>query len=167
MARIRSDRHVVEAKQYLMANVFNQMERVNYERQLQVLCEDKFFHWITSAALAELRQEGTLKSELMVLLDKTRIRFYWRKGLRSWRRKANRIAEIVRRYSAPEFAIAIGQHGETMFDAALPRAGFMYKARNVREYNGKTTSRLKNLDRVFELDGISYGVEIKNKLDYI
>jgi hypothetical protein len=141
-----------------MAHVFNEGEEVYFERQLQVQYEDRFFHWITSAALNELRREKAIKSELVTLLDRTKLRFYWRKGLRSWRRQAARITGIVRRYSVPDFARAIGQHGETMFDAALPRAGFMYKAKNVRTYNGKFTLRLKNLDRVFERDGISYGV---------
>src|SRR5262245_51994527 len=81
--------------------------------------------------------------------------------------KANQTLKIVRRYSVPAFAIGMGAHAETMFDAALPSVGFMPRARDVRSYGGRTTSRLKNLDRVFERDGVLYGAEIKNTLDYI
>jgi hypothetical protein len=55
-----------------------------------------------------------------------------------------------------------------MFDAALPTIGFMPKARDVRQYQGRISTRTgRNLDRVFEKDGLIYGTEIKNKLEYI
>lgn len=55
-----------------------------------------------------------------------------------------------------------------MFDAALPRFGFMPKERKVRSYAGREwTETGHNLDRVFERDEIPYGAEIKNTLEYI
>jgi len=54
-----------------------------------------------------------------------------------------------------------------MFDAALPTVGFVPRGRDVRAYGGRSTVRLKNLDRVFERDEVLYGAEIKNTLDYI
>ncbi len=55
-----------------------------------------------------------------------------------------------------------------MFDAALPRFGFMPKGQKVRSYGGREwTETGHDLDRVFERDGICYGAEIKNTLEYI
>lgn len=55
-----------------------------------------------------------------------------------------------------------------MFDAALPTGGFMPRAKDVREYEGrKWEQTAHDLDRVFERDGVRYGVEIKNTLPYI
>ncbi len=168
MPRRHPDRSVFEAKRVIIEEVFGpHPESVFYERQLQVQLEKRFFHWITGYALHELCQEGAIRTERLPLLGQTRIRFYWSNTLRSWKRTANHIVKLVARYSVPEFAIAIGVHGETMFDAALPKVGFVPKAWNVRTYGGRSTERLKNLDRVAERDGIEYGVEIKNTLDYI
>jgi hypothetical protein len=55
-----------------------------------------------------------------------------------------------------------------MFDAALPKVGFIPAAANVKQYRGRTWTKTgHDLDRVFERDGIHYGAEIKNTLRYI
>lgn len=55
-----------------------------------------------------------------------------------------------------------------MFDAALPTVNFIPVARNVNQYEGRQwTETGENLDRIFVRDGIAYGTEIKNTLDYI
>lgn len=55
-----------------------------------------------------------------------------------------------------------------MFDAALPTKGFMPKARKVQTWRDRQWDETDHdLDRVFERDGIAYGTEIKNRLDYI
>lgn len=165
----RRDRKIDEAKAVLMAEVFQaQAERVFYERQIEVLYERRFFHWITGRALRELTGEDAVGSQLLPLQGPINVRFYWSKGLRYWKRQADALRRLILRYSAQEFTRALGQQGETLFDAALPRGGFMPKARNVREYGGRGWDlTAHDLDRVFDKDGISYGVEIKNTLVYI
>lgn len=55
-----------------------------------------------------------------------------------------------------------------MFDAALPTVGFMPKGKDVRDYGGgKWEKTGHDLDRVFEYEGVGYGAEVKNTLDYI
>ncbi len=55
-----------------------------------------------------------------------------------------------------------------MLDAALPKVGFMPRAEDVQEWEGRRWEKTgHDLDRVIERDGVSYGVEIKNALDYI
>jgi hypothetical protein len=165
----RRDRKIDEAKAVLLAELFAaEPERVFYERQIEVRYERRFYHWITGRALGELVAEGKLVSALVPLLGSTNLRFYWSKKLRYWKRQADEITALVARYSRQEFTRALGRHGETMFDAALPRGGFVWKADNVRQWAGRRwTSSAHDLDRVFVLDGIPYGVEIKNTLPYI
>jgi hypothetical protein len=163
------DHEVDEVKLELMATLFDiAPQDVFYERQIQVLYEDKFFHWITGKALHELPDERSIKTMKLQLGEHTEIRIYCSVLNRYWKRQAEGIRKLVLRFSTPEFGRALGHHAETMFDAALPTAGFLPKAKNLREYNGhKWTESQHDLDRVFERDAISYGTEIKNTLDYI
>ncbi len=163
------DRRVDEAKEYLLAEVFGKNpEMVFYGRQIEVIVERDFFHWITTAALGELVNEGKIQSEKLDVRTGLVARFYWSKGVRYWKREAGRTAKLIGRYSTEEVSRAVGDHGELMFDAALPRFGFMPVGREVQEYKGKKwTLTGHDLDRVFERDGVGYGAEIKNTLDYI
>ena len=96
------------------------------------------------------------------------IRFYFAKGHRYWRRQAETIRKTVLRFSTPDFGHALGRHAESMFDAALPHFGFMPDGKKVTTYNGvRWMLSGHDLDRVYVRDGIAYGAEIKNKLDYI
>jgi hypothetical protein len=162
------DRKIDEAKTKLLEFFVPQSKQVYYERQLQVLFEKQFFHWITVDALHELVEEKKIETEVMELQDATRIRFYWSPANRYWRRRAKQIISLVRQYSDSDFTAALGAHGEMMFDAALPTIQFTPVARDVRQYQGRVwTATGKNLDRIFIRDQIAYGVEIKNTLDYI
>src|SRR5579864_1957088 len=158
------DHKVDEVKLELMATLFDKAPQdVFYERQIQVLYEDKFFHWITGKALHELSDERSIKTMKLQLGEHTEIRIYCSVMNRYWKRQAEGIRKLVLRFSTPEFGRALGHHAETMFDAALPTAGFLPKAKNLREYNGhKWTESQHDLDRVFERDAIAYGTEIKN-----
>jgi len=163
------DTKIDEAREAIMKEVFDTDPRtVMYERQLLVRFEDKFFHWITARALAELHEERQIDVEKLVLAQNTEIKFYISKGHRGWRLQARAIRDLVLRFSAPDFGYALGHQGEMLFDAALPRFGFMPMDRNVRTWNGREwTESNHDLDRIFVKDGIAYGAEIKNKLHYI
>lgn len=172
----RRDPQVAITKRHLMAELFNERPgEVFYGRQIEMLFEDRPsadgpapYHWITTKALGELVDEGAIQSELMPLEAATRIRFYWSKSHRYWRRQAEAVRRLVLEYSDPTFTRALGDHGEMMFDAALPTIGFTPKGRKVRSFEGREWRESgHDLDRVFEKDGISYGVEIKNTLEYI
>jgi len=142
---------------------------VFYQQQLAVFFENVYFHWITVRALYELAEEGRLVREELPMPSGTYpLRVYRVPTHRNWRRQAYSLVERVSEYSSNDFARAVGRQGEAMFDAGLPRFGFMPKARDVREWQGRRWERTEhNLDRVFEADGRAYGVEIKNTLKYI
>jgi hypothetical protein len=117
------DAMVETAKAALRQFFENEAEQVFYKRQLQVMFEDRFFHWITDRALTELEAEGHVASNTEEVPVIKHITFYRARTHRFWRRQAREIARLVQRYSEPDFTQALGTHGEQMFDAALPRFG--------------------------------------------
>ena len=173
----RRDPRTDTAKAFLQRFFADHPEEVFYERQLLVWFEDGkhpgiprdgFFHWITGRALHELRDEQRIASDVEELAPGTRIRFYRNKRHRFWKRDAARIKALVQEFSTERMVKALGRHGEQMFDAALPRFGFLPVDANVRSFGGREwTETNHDLDRVFARDGIHYGIEIKNSLRYI
>ena len=163
------DTKIDEAKEVLMRELFEQSpEQVYYGRQVEVLFERRFFHWIIARALGELARSGAVSSTEMVLEGQTRVRFYWSTRNRYWRRKAQAARRLILEYSKPSFCRGLGHHAETMFTAALATVGFMPTSENVRSYRGvEWVETGHDLDRVFERDKVAYGTEIKNSLDYI
>lgn len=163
-----SDPALLSAKAQLLSDYFAPgTRRVYYQRQLQVLLENDYFHWITAAAIKALVEEGAVGSELVTVGDSV-ARLLWPLGHRFHVREAAIVTDLIAKMGEPGFATGVGRHGETMFDAALPRIGMRPLARDVRSHRGiewKGTGH--NLDRIFELDGVEYGVEVKNQLQYI
>jgi hypothetical protein len=162
------DRVVDEAKRELYRFIEEHRESVFYQRQIQVILEDKYFHWITSHALLELAAEGRIAADNLPLPGTGIITIYRAKSHRYWRRQAEEIIGLVSAFSDPAFTAALGAQGEMMFDAALASVGFIPTHRKVRTYGGKTwTETGHDLDRVFLRDGVAYGAEVKNTLGYI
>ncbi len=149
------------AKEALRDFFAKEKREVFYKRQLQVMFEDRFFHWITDRALTELAAEGHIAEDTEEFPIIEHITFCRTKTHRFWKRQAAEIAALVQRYSNPEFTQALGAHGEQMFDAALPRFGFMPIGAKVRSHGDKVWVETgHDLDRVFARDGIAYGTEI-------
>jgi len=156
------------AKSELVKLFEEQPESVFYQRQLQVMFEKRYFHWVTVRALSELAREGVLAIEVLPLPKTGTITFYRASSYRYWKRDADEVVKLVSRFSDSSFTSALGAQGETMFDAALPTVGFLPKGRKVRSYGAAEWTETKHdLDRVFERDGVAYGAEIKNTLGYI
>ncbi len=138
------DIKIDEAKALLLVGLFAENpEDVFYQRQVEVRFERQFFHWITAKALNELAAEGKISSAVRSHPE-IKMRFYWSVGNRYWTRRANAIEKLVLRFSESSFTRALGQHGETMFDAALPVGGFIPTAKNVRSHRGRTWSRTRH-----------------------
>ena len=165
------DAKIDEAKDVLLRDLFGQRAEVFYNRQIAVLFERRFYHWITTKALIELAQERRVEStveQLETEAGEEVIRFYWPRNVRYWRRQANEIRRLVEEFSSPDMMRALGLQGELLFDAAFAKFGWLHRGETVRAYRGREWTKTgHNLDRVFERDGLSYGVEIKNSLSYI
>lgn len=143
-------------------------QNIFYERQLSVIFERDYFHWITAKALFELVRDGSIESNTLELAPSVPIRFFRMRANRYWKRQAREIITLVRRFSNTEFAHALGHQGELLVDAALPMAGFTQVARNARSFKSTTWQQSgHDLDRIVQREGIAYGVEIKNTLPYI
>jgi predicted RecB family endonuclease len=162
------DDKIDEARTSILDFFTRSQGEVFYERQLTVIFERSYFHWITVKALLELAAGGSISSQMLELMPEVPIRFFWARGNRYWKRQAARVMGLVRRFSATAFTHALGSQGELLVDAALPLAGFAPIARNVRSFNDRTwIASGHNLDRIVQREGIYYGVEIKNTLPYI
>jgi len=162
------DEKIDDARASILDFFSDNQGKVFYERQLTVIFERSYFHWITVKALLELTVGGSINSQMLELMPRVPIRLFWAKGNRYWKRQAERVIKLVRLYSETTIAHAIGFQGELLVDAALPVAGFTPIDRNVRSFRNKawvTTGH--DLDRIVERDGVYYGVEIKNTLPYI
>ena len=145
-----------------------QAQEVFYGRQLVVRFEAQYFHWITNRALRHLAAVGEIRTETKELWPNVPVKFYFSTTCRYWRRRSDAMVELIRRYSVEGFGRALGRHGEMLFDAALGGRGFRVLGKNVDEFEGeKWEGSGENLDRVYERDGLRYGSEIKNTLDYI
>src|SRR5262249_40171173 len=94
---------IQESKGRLVQFFSKHLADVFFERQLQVLFEDEFFHWITVDALRELVGERKLQSELHTLSGNVKIRFYWSPANRYWKRKAVQTSKLVLEYSEQNF----------------------------------------------------------------
>lgn len=165
------DPMVQEARKRLLAIFDNEPERIHYERQLAVRLELTYFHWITDAAIKMLVAEGRIaeeRSRLWPNKPQPEILFVRNKSYRYWKRDRTKLLQVVRRFSQPDFTRAIGQHAEMHFDALLGSRGFIERARNVNHWEGKEwTQSNRNLDRIYEKDGVLYGAEVKNTWGYI
>lgn len=109
------DPKVDQAKEAVLQKLFEpNPDEVFYGRQAEVLLEQEYFHWITTKALLDLVDEGLLRSERLWLDEpgKVPLTIYRLPKNRYWRRRANRVLKLVRRYSDHRFTRALGRHGE-------------------------------------------------------
>jgi len=163
------DYKIDEAKEELKGFFTEHKEEVFYLKQTQVINEKKFYHWITAKAINELESiDEVLRSEERTLIGKTRVKFFFNKKLRYYKRKINRNLEIIREYSNPDISIASGRLAEVLFLNALLKRNFKFQGENINKYKGKKWTETKHdLDFIIEKDDITYGCEVKNKFEYI
>jgi hypothetical protein len=143
-------------------------EQVFFARQLEVLHERQFFHWITNRAVRHLLELGELRGERRDLRTGGTIHLIWHRSFRYYRRFAGRLVGLVEEYADPNIGGALGLHGEALVLEGFARLEFVLKGRNTNSFEGKTWSSTNHdLDFVFSRDGVSYGVEVKNTLRYM
>jgi len=159
------DEREIEARDHFRQFFGTNRESVFFSRQLEVLNERDYFHWITNRAIRDLEAEGLIRSEWRKLHTGTSIKLVWHKGYRFYKRSASKLVSLVEEYSDPNIGAALGLHGEAMVLEGFARSQFVMTSRNTKEYEGKVwTETEHDLDFIFERDGMSYGVEVKNTL---
>jgi len=145
-----------------------QNEAVFFSRQIEILFEGRFFHWITARALRNLVEAGRVRREVRAIPSTGgAIHLFWNRRYRYYRRAADEVVRLVSEYAHPNVAAAIGIHGEGMVLGGFADSEFVLKARETSEYQGRRWTRTNHdLDFIFERDDLAYGVEVKNTLGY-
>jgi hypothetical protein len=141
---------------------------VFFSRQLEVLHEGTWFHWVTNRALRELAARGTIRTEIRPLATGGRVTLMWHRSHRYFRRDAARVVNLVEEYAAPNIGGALGLQGEAMVLEGFARKQFLMHGRNTRTFGSASWGKTgHDLDFIFERDGVAYGVEVKNTLGYM
>lgn len=162
--------HVVdEAKDFLKGFFRENKEKVYYFKQLEVMFEKPFFHWVTARAIKELVDEGYLGLVEQPLIEKTRVNFvFGPAGWRYYKRAMKESLRVIREYSHHSIARACGEQADVLFFNAFMGRGFLSHGEDTNEFEGlKWNKSRHNLDFIMEKDGIVYGCEVKNRFDYI
>jgi hypothetical protein len=143
-------------------------EAVFFSRQIEVLFEGRFFHWITARALRYLVNVQWIKTESRKIPSTGgAIHLFWHRRYRYYRRAADELVRLVSEYADPNVAAAIGIHGEAMVLGGFAESQFVLKARETNEWNGRRwTETNHDYDFIFKRDGLAYAVEVKNTLGY-
>jgi hypothetical protein len=161
-----ADEREIEASDRLREFFDANRERVFFSRQLEVINEQDYFHWITNRAVRSLEAEGLIRSEWRKL--RTAIKLLWHRGYRFQKRSAKKLIALVEEYSDPNIGAALGLHGETMVLEGFARTQFLMRSRHARGYGDRLwTASNHDLDFIFERDGMAYGIEVKNTLGYM
>jgi hypothetical protein len=166
----RHDPKVEEAKTVIKRFFEEEKRAVVYLKQLQVRFEKQFFHWVTGFAVGELVESGFLTEEMVPFggSANTRAKFIFRPGHRFRKRQIQSAIEVVAAYSRPDIGRACGQQAEVLFANALLKEGFRWRGQNTSEYGEKRWHETNHdLDFIVERDGVTYGCEVKNRLEYI
>jgi hypothetical protein len=134
-----------------------------HRKQIEVIFEDKYFHWLTNRLIDELVGEGFLK------MEKTRTaHFVYRSDIRYIRREISKRTKIIERYANSVITKAVGGYAEMLFSFMFRVNGFKIVGENTNTYGGlKWEETEHDLDFIVEKDSIAYGVEVKNTLDYM
>ncbi|MGH9243845.1 MAG: hypothetical protein ACRD29_05925 [Acidimicrobiales bacterium] len=84
----RSDESVVAA----LSELFDrERQRVRFSRQVEVIHEDRWFHWMTNRALRSLIEDGSIVAEERALATGGAIRLMWHRSYRYPKRDAARV----------------------------------------------------------------------------
>ena len=170
MRKVRGvpDSEEARARARLLAHFVDNPESVFYSRQLEVLFEDEYFHWITNRALRALVAEGHVVTESRLLDIGSEIKLVWYKTFRFYKRAASEVFDLVNRYATSATDGTLGMQGELLVLAAFARRQFLLISEEANSYEDKTWDETgHDLDFIFEKDGIGFGIEVKNTLGYL
>jgi hypothetical protein len=156
------------ARARVLAHFEDHPEAVFYSRQLEVLYENEYFHWVTNRAVHRLIAEGRILTETRQLAIGSSIKLLWNRKYRFYRRAAAEVFDLVNRYSSAASEGSLGMQGEALVLRAFAREQFVLRGEGTNTYEGRTWEESgHDIDFIFERDGFSYGVEVKNTLGYL
>ncbi len=166
-ARYEEDSKVQQAVKALR-EWFNEKgeDGIAYTRQLAVIHEDQFFHWITYHAIQYLHEEGFLMRHHRKWGPKKSLDFYYTEQTKYRKRKEDNIFEIVR--TLRDNSHSIGGRGEEVVEMTMGRIrGMNFIGKEVKSYKDREWSKTgEDLDFIYEHNGNGIGIEVKNRLSY-
>lgn len=163
-----SDPSQERAVEELRAFFEESRDRVFFSRQVEVLHEREYFHWISNRAVRTLKELGVIAGERREIANGGSIHLLWHRSLRYYRRPAARLVKLVEAYADPNIGAALGLQGEALVLEGFAREQFLLHGRNTRTHEGRTGAEGRyDLDFIFSRDGRAYGVEVKNTLGYM
>lgn len=143
------DPYVVRAEEALRAHFEKHNRKVFYSRQLEVLFERDFFHWITNAALHRLEASGFIKAERRALASGEAY-LVWHRSYRYYKRDAVRVVRLIEEYSDPVVTETIGDYLEALVLEGFARHQFVMLGRHTSDFGGKRWVRTGHkLDFIF------------------
>ena len=162
------DSDEARARVRLLAHFEDNPELVFYSRQLEVMFEREYFHWVTNRALRRLVEEGRIISESRKLDLGSEIKLLWHSKYRFYKRSASEVFDLVNHYSSAATDGTLGLQGEHLVLAAFARGQYLLTGENANEHRDQQwTESSHNLDFIFEKNGVAYGIEVKNTLGYL
>jgi hypothetical protein len=162
------DNEEAKARARLLTHFIDNSEQVFYSRQLEILFENEFFHWVTNRALRSLIEEKHVLMETRKLDIGSEMKLVWYRTFRFYKRAATEVFNLVNRYTNSATDGTLGMQGEHLVLAAFARRQFLLIAEEASSYRGVGwASTGHDLDFVFEKDGRGYGIEVKNTLGYM
>src|SRR5688572_15154493 len=124
---------------------------VYFSRQLEVIHEDRWFHWITNRALGRLSRQGLIRSEERALANGGKIILLWNRMHRYYKRDAGRLVGLVEEYANPNIGSAIGLNAELLVLEGFAKSEFVTRGRNTKVFKGKEwIASGHDLDFIFE-----------------
>lgn len=160
-----------QVKKLILNLLEDNSTKVYYQRQLEVKYEKQYFHWVTCRAIREIEEEGKAivkPYSLKIGTEFNKIKIITSKKNRYYKRQANEIIKLVKRYSLPEITGEFGFIAEELFKVAYARYGYMLVGEHTNEYKGKKWKETSNnIDFIVEKKGKAFGCEVKNTLPYI
>jgi hypothetical protein len=162
------DTEEARARARLLTHFIDNPQTVFYSRQLEVLYEREFFHWVTNRALRNLISEGHVLMEPRRLTIGSEIKLVWYKSFRFYKRAAADVFDLVDHYTSAATDGTLGMQGEHLVLAAFARRQYLLVGEETKSYNGTVwTETGHDLDFIFQKDGVGYGIEVKNTLGYL
>jgi len=132
-AEPRQDPYVDQCAESLLAFFRERRDEVFYMKQLEVLWEKKYYHWITARALS-LLEGGEIRTVSKKVREGIQPKFFFHRRNRYYKRAVDKAAHTIGRYSEPVISRAIGSHAENLFLLALLERGAQHQSRNSKEY---------------------------------
>jgi hypothetical protein len=156
------------ARERVKAIVNENRDAIYYSRQIEIMLEKEFFHWVTNRAIRSLAESGFLKITKAPLEYNRTINLITHKSKRYITRDAAPIVGLVKRYSQQIVSEALGERGESLTLEGFASIRFVMEGRGARQHNGAAwEATAHDLDFIFSRDGQTYGIEVKNTLSYI